>query len=109
MAGYFLWGPRPPPVANPPQLGFIPTSESAEDRLKCRTRCQAPGCPPEPGVPPLEFRPEVRKNLKTISSRWQTWRARQTRPRPNPIDPPLRSELFSAEQLARHARALAEG
>jgi cellobiose phosphorylase len=28
---------------------------------------------------------------------------------PGPIEPPLRAELFSAEQLARHARALAAG
>jgi len=33
--------------------------------------------------------------------------ARQTRPRAS--EPPLRAELFSVEQLARHARALAEG
>ncbi len=33
--------------------------------------------------------------------------ARQTRPRPHASEPPLRAELFSVEQLARHARALA--
>jgi cellobiose phosphorylase len=33
--------------------------------------------------------------------------AGQTRPRPRASEPPLRAELFSVEQLARHARALA--
>jgi len=33
--------------------------------------------------------------------------ARQTHPRPRAGEPPLRAELFSVEQLARHARALA--
>jgi hypothetical protein len=33
--------------------------------------------------------------------------ARQTHPRPREGDPPLRAELFSIEQLARHARAIA--
>ena len=39
------------------------------------------------------------------SSRWQTWIAGQARPRSG--EPPLRAELFTAEQLERHARALA--
>jgi cellobiose phosphorylase len=39
--------------------------------------------------------------------RWQAWLARQTRSRPRASEPPLRAELFSVEQLARHARALA--
>jgi len=39
------------------------------------------------------------------SSRWQNWIAGQARPRE--VEPPLRAELFSAEQLARHARAVA--
>jgi cyclic beta-1,2-glucan synthetase len=43
--------------------------------------------------------------MQTLSLRWQTWMARQTRPRAS--EPPLRAELFSVEQLARHARALA--
>jgi len=43
--------------------------------------------------------------MQTLSSRWQTWVARQARPRGS--EPPLRAELFSVEQLARHAGALA--
>src|ERR1700676_2855223 len=43
--------------------------------------------------------------MQTLSLRWQTWMAGQTRPRAG--EPPLRAELFSVEQLARHARALA--
>ncbi len=43
--------------------------------------------------------------MQTLSLRWQTWLARQTRPRAS--EPPLRAELFGTEQLARHARALA--
>jgi cellobiose phosphorylase len=43
--------------------------------------------------------------MQTLSLRWQTWLARKTRPRPS--EPPLRAELFSVEQLARHARVLA--
>ncbi len=41
------------------------------------------------------------------SSHWQTWIARQARPRQRASDPPLRAELFSVEQLSRHAKALA--
>lgn len=42
--------------------------------------------------------------LQTIR---QPWTSRQERPQAN--DPPLRAELFSAEQLARHARSVAAG
>ena len=35
--------------------------------------------------------------------------ARQSRPRPRAGEPPIRDELFSAAQLARHGRELAEG
>jgi hypothetical protein len=45
--------------------------------------------------------------MQTLSLRWQTWMARQTRPRPHASEPPLRAELFSGEQLQRHAVALA--
>jgi cellobiose phosphorylase len=37
----------------------------------------------------------------------KTWIARQPRPRQRANDAPLRAELFSVEQLTRHARALA--
>ena len=47
--------------------------------------------------------------MQTLSLRWQTWLSRQTRPHPRASEPPLRAELFSVEQLARHARALAAG
>jgi cellobiose phosphorylase len=43
--------------------------------------------------------------MQTLSLRWQTWIAKQTRPRAG--EPPLRAELFSVEQLANHARVLA--
>ena len=46
-------------------------------------------------------------NMQTLSLRWQTWMARQTRSRPRASESPLRDELFSVEQLARHAQALA--
>jgi len=39
--------------------------------------------------------------------RWQSWMARQTRSRTPASEMPLRSEIFSLEQLARHARLLA--
>ncbi len=39
--------------------------------------------------------------------RWRGWRARSGRPLPAASDPPLRAELFSLEQLARHAKVLA--
>jgi cellobiose phosphorylase len=45
--------------------------------------------------------------MQTLSLRWQTWLAGQTRPRPRAGEPPLRAELFSVDQLARHAKALA--
>ena len=38
-------------------------------------------------------------------SRWQYWIAGQTRLRPS--EPPLRDELFSGQQLRRHAVAVA--
>ena len=43
--------------------------------------------------------------MKTLSLRWKT--VRHTRSRPQGSEPPLRAELFSVEQLARHAKALA--
>ncbi len=43
--------------------------------------------------------------MQTLFLRWQTWMARQTRSRPRASEPPLRAELFSVEQLARHARS----
>ena len=45
--------------------------------------------------------------MHTFSLRRQTWITRQSRPRPRASEPPLRDELFSVEQLARHARGLA--
>lgn len=47
--------------------------------------------------------------MQTLSLRWQTWMARQTGSRLRAGEPPLRAELFSVEQLSRHARALAAG
>ncbi len=46
-------------------------------------------------------------NFKAVPLRLQNWVIRQTRPRPVVGEPPLRAELFSVEQLARHARSLA--
>ncbi|MDP1580876.1 MAG: glucoamylase family protein, partial [Candidatus Didemnitutus sp.] len=43
--------------------------------------------------------------MPKFSQRWQAWMARQARHHHN--QPPLRAELFSVEQLARHARDLA--
>ena len=40
-------------------------------------------------------------NVQTLAIRWQT------RSRPGVSEPPLRAELFGAEQLARHAKTLA--
>src|SRR5438876_1849188 len=45
--------------------------------------------------------------MHTLSLRWQTWRPRPSRPRARGSEQPLRAELFSVEQLARHAKALA--
>ena len=45
--------------------------------------------------------------MPVLPSSWQTWVARKTHPRARASEPPLRAELFSVEQLARHARALA--
>ena len=45
--------------------------------------------------------------MQNRSLRWQTWMARQTRPRLRASEPPLRAELFTVEQLTRHAKALA--
>src|ERR1039457_6312046 len=46
-------------------------------------------------------------NMQTLPLRFQNWVASQTRSRPGAGEPPLRAELFSVEQLARHAKALA--
>ena len=48
-----------------------------------------------------------KNNMKTLPLRVQNWMAQQTHPRPGAGEPPLRAELFSVEQLARHAKALA--
>ncbi len=45
--------------------------------------------------------------MLNLSSHWQTWMARQAHPLPRASEPPLRADLFSVDQLARHARALA--
>ncbi|HEX7577704.1 MAG TPA: cyclic beta 1-2 glucan synthetase, partial [Verrucomicrobiae bacterium] len=45
--------------------------------------------------------------MQILPSHWQGWMARQTRSRPGAGEPPLRAELFSVEQLTRHAKALA--
>ena len=45
--------------------------------------------------------------MQTFSQRWRTWMAGHTCPRSLTSEPPLRAELFSVEQLARHAETLA--
>jgi cellobiose phosphorylase len=45
--------------------------------------------------------------MQTLPLRFQNWVVSQTRLRPVAGEPPLRAELFSVEQLARHAKALA--
>src|SRR4051812_48955619 len=47
--------------------------------------------------------------MQTLSLHWQTWMPGQKRIRPGAGEPPLRAELFSVEQLARHAKTLAAG
>ena len=45
--------------------------------------------------------------MQILPLRLQSWMAGQTRSRPDVTEPPLRAELFSVEQLARHAATLA--
>ncbi len=45
--------------------------------------------------------------MQTLLLRFHNWISGQTRLRPGASEPPLRAELFSVEQLARHAKALA--
>jgi cellobiose phosphorylase len=45
--------------------------------------------------------------MQKLLLRLQNWMAARTRSRPGASEPPLRAELFSVEQLARHAKALA--
>jgi len=45
--------------------------------------------------------------MQTLPLRIQNWVAVHARLRPDAGEPPLRAELFSVEQLARHAKALA--
>ncbi len=47
--------------------------------------------------------------MQILSLRWQAWLDRQLRSRPVAGESPLRSDLFSVDQLARHAKALASG
>ena len=46
-------------------------------------------------------------NMPTLPLRLQNWVADLARVPPSASEPPLRAELFSVEQLARHARTLA--
>ena len=48
-----------------------------------------------------------KNNMLTLPLRLQNWMTGLARARPGTGEPPLRAELFSVEQLARHARALA--
>ena len=45
--------------------------------------------------------------MQTLTFRLQNWLAGRSRSRPDAGEPPLRAELFSVEQLARHAQTLA--
>ena len=45
--------------------------------------------------------------MQTLPLRLQNWVTDFARVRPGVGEPPLRAELFSVEQLARHARTLA--
>ena len=47
--------------------------------------------------------------LSIFPFRWPAWTIGLERPRHAESDPPLHAELFSVEQLARHARTLAAG
>jgi cyclic beta-1,2-glucan synthetase len=47
--------------------------------------------------------------MQTLPLRLQNWVAGHARSHPVAGEPPLRAELFSVEQLARHAKALAAG
>jgi cellobiose phosphorylase len=45
--------------------------------------------------------------MQTLPLRFKNWMAEHRPVRPRATEPPLRAELFSVEQLARHAKALA--
>lgn len=49
----------------------------------------------------------IKNNMPTLPLRIQHWMGENLRLRPDAGELPLRAELFSVEQLARHARALA--
>jgi len=46
--------------------------------------------------------------MQHILSKWKYWRSRYAHPHPIESEPPLRAELFSIDQLTRHAKALAD-
>jgi len=48
-----------------------------------------------------------KKDMQNLPLRFQGWQAGYARLRASASEPPLRAELFSVEQLARHAKALA--
>ncbi len=45
--------------------------------------------------------------MQGLSLHWSNWMTKNNRPRPLSGEQPLRAELFSVEQLARHAQSLA--
>ena len=53
------------------------------------------------------WRLKTQNPMQTVSRHLRDWVAQQTDPLPVASEPPLRAELFSLEQLARHAKALA--
>jgi len=50
---------------------------------------------------------ENENTMQTLPSSLQDWVTGLVRTRPSVSEPPLRAELFSVEQLARHAKTLA--
>jgi cyclic beta-1,2-glucan synthetase len=50
---------------------------------------------------------QIPARIKALAFRWPHWLASPARARSPASEPPLRAELFSVEQLARHARDLA--
>jgi len=91
---------------------IVRRSHGRSRRTDCSTPINFPGGQDVPSPwaeTPVHF--DGRLAAETVmlirSMRWQTWMARQTRPRLRASEPPLRAELFSVEQLKQHGKALA--
>src|SRR5450759_1955765 len=87
-------------------------SRPGGSRIELTAGCRCPGCDGIAAAARKRRKPEVKLSSKSIRDTWARLRARL---RGNPLAqqqyagdaPPLRAELFSADQMERHGKTLA--